>query len=291
MKKIDTTQASSTARQPFYARSNRHLQESIAEGDDAVFKAMLSLYNMTYVANDMVVCYGVLNSGSSSGLGNPWNVSAGWVYYNGEFYEVPAVSGTFASGATVLVLTLTTSYQSGDPSLFSDGSLKNVHQIRTMVVSEAASGAGTKDYSALSRLPAYTENVAQQITLATQSTSSGTYVDLTGLTYTTPNDGITRRYKLTLKGVAELSAASGAGTVSCAGKFQIYNNTGAVSLDVCRLNSSIIIAAGTNDVYAYQAVNCQTIVTLAPNVLVKCQFLNDADGVTATDLKYLIEEI
>jgi hypothetical protein len=132
--------------------------------------------------------------------------------------------------------------------------------------------------------------IAEQITLASQSTSSGTYVDMTGLTYTTPNDGLTRKYKFTLIGDAELSAASGTSSSTNA-KFQIYNDTDAVSLDVRQYKVEVVFPSGSGDVVSFLPINCGTIVSLAPNKVIKCRMLDDADGVTVKECKFFIEEI
>lgn len=145
MKKIDTSNVTSTARQPLLGRSITHLQEGYVEAFDSIMKQ--AIYG--YSAGDVVIIEGLVDSGTA---GVSYNISAGSVYYNGEIYQVAAGSGVFA--ATVAVLTLTTTYQSGDPVTLTDGSTQNVHQVRTMVISNAASGSGTKDYSSCKRVNA-----------------------------------------------------------------------------------------------------------------------------------------
>lgn len=143
MKKINTSNVTSTAKQPLLGRSITHLTEGIVETFNSVLKKII----YSYSAGDVVILEGLVDSGT---VGVNFNISAGSVYYNGEVYQVAAASGVYAG--TVAVLTLTTTYQSGDPVQFTDGSTHNVHEINKMVISNAASGSGTKDYTACKKL-------------------------------------------------------------------------------------------------------------------------------------------
>lgn len=143
MKKINTSNVTSTAKQPLLGRSITHLTEGIVETFDSVLKKII----YSYSAGDVVILEGLVDSGT---VGVNFNISAGSVYYNGEVYQVAAASGVYAG--TVAVLTLTTTYQSGDPVQFTDGSTHNVHEINKMVISNAVSGSGTKDYTSCKKL-------------------------------------------------------------------------------------------------------------------------------------------
>lgn len=145
MKKINTSNVTSTSRQPLLGRSISHLQDGYTE----VLNSICKRFMPNYSAGDVVILSGLVDTGTS---GVNYNISAGSVYYNGEVYQVAAGSGIFAG--TVAVLTLTTTYQSGDPVTMTDGSLKSVHEIVTMNLSNAASGSGTKDYSACKKISA-----------------------------------------------------------------------------------------------------------------------------------------
>lgn len=143
MKKINTSNVTSTAKQPLLGRSITHLTEGIVETFDSVLKKIM----YSYSAGDVVILEGLVDSGTA---GVNFNISAGSVYYNGEVYQVAAASGVYAG--TVAVLTLTTTYQSGDPVTFTDGSSHSVHEINKMVISNAVSGSGTKDYTSCKKL-------------------------------------------------------------------------------------------------------------------------------------------
>lgn len=143
MKTIDTSNVTSSSRQPLLGRSITHLNEGMVETFNSILKRIIT----NYTTNDVVIIDGLVDSGT---VGVNYNISAGSVYYNGELYQVAAGSGAFAG--TVAVLTATTTYQTGDPVTMTDGTLKNVHKINTMVISNAASGSGTKDYSSCKKL-------------------------------------------------------------------------------------------------------------------------------------------
>lgn len=143
MKTVDTSNVTSSARQPLLGRSITHLNEGVMETFTSVLKNILG----NYTAGDVVILEGLVDSGTA---GVNYNISAGSVYYNGEVYQVAAGSGVFAG--TVAVLTVTTTYQTGDPVTLSDGSTANVHKINKMVISNAASGSGTKDYLSCKRI-------------------------------------------------------------------------------------------------------------------------------------------
>lgn len=132
--------------------------------------------------------------------------------------------------------------------------------------------------------------ITQEITLATQSTASSSYVDMTGLTYTNTS-GVSKKFKFTVKGDAELSAVAATNTAGCGGKVKILNDTTATDLDISRLEITIIVIGPINDIVACLPINCQTIKTIAAGDTVKCQFLNDADGIKVKEVKFLIEEL
>lgn len=139
MKKIDTTQVAPNKRQPFYARHNRHLQESISEGDDSIIQGAIQ---DTALAT---ILWGLTNSTPG---GATYTLSAGAIYFGGEVYQVDAQTVT-VTGTNRLVGTITTTYQSGEPSKFSSGALINVAQIRKIVFSDAASGSGDFDFGTI----------------------------------------------------------------------------------------------------------------------------------------------
>lgn len=175
--------------------------------------------------------------------------------------------GIYYEGSSVIILSLPTI---GDYSTF------------------VADVANTDWYAINYRIKP-TAKISQQITLASQSTASPSYVDMTGLTYTNTS-GVSKKFKLTVKGDAEIGAVSGT-TAGAGGKVKITDGAGTTDYDISRLELTVIVTSGTTDVVGCLPINCQTIVTLAAGDVVKCQFLNDADGITVKEVKFLIEEL
>lgn len=258
MKKINTSNVTSTARQPLLGRSITHLSEGVSENDNSLFNGILNTLNIGYTTNDVIILHGCVLTGSYSGAGNAYSVTAGAVYYNGEIYQVDAVSGTI-SGTNVLIGSVSTTYQSGDPVQMSDGNLKNVHEINKIAITQAGTGTGIKDFSAWGTI----KRPYSLTSSATQSTSSGTMVDVTGLTYTTPNDGLTRLWLILHKGYSTATGASSDGT-----GHEIYNNTAATQLDYTEAYQDE--ASATVD----QRIPyiCMWIGTLAANTTIKARF-------------------
>lgn len=142
MKKIDTSFDSPTLGRPFLSRSLDHIQQAYTEITDSVVKGILG----TYTANDVIVLYGCVLTGTDPGART---VTAGAIYYNGEIYLVDA-GGLTTTLSDIPLWTIVTTYQSGDPILFTDNvTFHNVSQIRKFVlVAGPAGGSGVTGYVA-----------------------------------------------------------------------------------------------------------------------------------------------
>jgi hypothetical protein len=121
----------STRKQPYLKKTHQHYNEMIDE--------LTKAFGETIVSDSSVISilWGCVNSGTGTGIGDSAIISAGAVYYNGEIYQVPAF--TTASIVNGLKGTITISYTSADPVTFSDNSTHNVHEIKTIVISDEAS--------------------------------------------------------------------------------------------------------------------------------------------------------
>jgi hypothetical protein len=287
MKKIDTSQViSPISKQPFTVDSLKFKQDYDVENYSALVKALITQSTGSYSLTIPYVISGCVLSGT-------YNITAGEIFYGGNFYNVTALS----SSVNPIRLILTTTYDTtADPLTFTDGVAKNVHEIYTYVSTDIATGG----ILASSLVSAYgSGKTSQQITLATQTTNSSSYIDMTGLTYTTPNDGITRKYRLFLKGVSSPDVPSNnSGTpIFGGGYFQIYNDTLTTELDASKHFIYFVANSSVGDSGLYDISNnisffCSTIVTLAPNTVLKCRFKNDGGtNETITDVKFLIEEV
>lgn len=140
MKKINTSNVTSTSRQPFLGRSVTHLVESVKEGDDSIVQGIIQ------DTAKATILWGLTNSTPG---GATYTLTAGGIYFGGEVYSVDAQTVT-VTGANRLVAKITTTYQGGDPVTMTDGTLKNVHEIRKIVFSDAASGSGDFDFGDIS---------------------------------------------------------------------------------------------------------------------------------------------
>jgi hypothetical protein len=268
--------------QPFTGLSLEFLQNALRKDDAGIIETLVTKIVGSYSLTVPYVISGCVVTDSNK------DVTAGKIFYGGKFYETTSVNGTTNVARFILTKTQDTT---ADPITFSNGSTGSVHDIYKYVPTDTASGG---DFIAtdLVYLASTSSVIAQQITLSSQLTSSATYVDMTGLTYTTPNDGLTRKYKLTLKSDSDLDGTGGFGSSIAQAFYRIYNDTDSTELDESQTSTVIFVNSSTQDVGAVVTANCTTIVSLAPNKVIKCQFkLSAGTSVTATKAKFFIEEI
>ena len=88
------------------------------------------------------ILFGCINTGSAAVM----NVTAGAIYYNGEVFLVDAFNLNVSQAA---VAGIATSYYqtNADPVTFTDGVQRNVHEVRKIVFTNAASGSGLFDFN------------------------------------------------------------------------------------------------------------------------------------------------
>lgn len=265
--------------QPFTGYSLQFLQNALRKDDAGIIEALVTKIVGSYSLTVPYVITGCVVTDSGK------DVTAGTLFYGGKFYETTSVNGT-----TNVARFIKTKSQdiTADPITFSDSTTGNVHDIYKYVPTDVASG-GDFTSANLVYLNSSSSVIAQEIALATQTTTSTSYIDITGLTYTTPNDGITRKFKLTLKGYSDFASVS-ASTARIGGKFQIWNDTDTISLDVSQIRIAVG-SSGTTSLDGVLSINCSTIITLAPNKVIKCRMLTDYGSLTATECKFFIEEI
>ncbi len=135
MKKVLSNNIATGVRQPYTQVTHEWYNDMITEASNALAQMCIG-ENST----DFIVLYGCNNSNAPNA-----NISAGAIFYNGEIYLCPAFVD--ASITNAIVGTITTAYDSLDPVLFSDGNSFNVHQVKTIVWSDAASGSGSIDFA------------------------------------------------------------------------------------------------------------------------------------------------
>jgi hypothetical protein len=252
MKQIDTTQVvDPSTLQPFTARSLKFLQDAKAEDDAGIIQALITNNTGSYSLTTPYVISGCVVSDSGK------DVTDGKIFYGGKFYEVTGVNGT--TNVARFILTKTQD-ATADPLQFTDGTNKNVHDIYKYVATDVASGG---DFTSAALVSAYGSVVSQNIDLATQSTSSTSYADMTGLTYTTPNDGKSRTLLFLFKGFANATASGNEGI-----GYELYDSTNATSLDT---NEAYLDVSVQTDDFRIP-VSLQHVGVIAPNTTIKVRF-------------------
>lgn len=277
MKNINITKIiDPTSLQPFTANSLKFLQDASSEARAGMIKAFitqnLGSYSLTipYVISGCVV--------SDSGK----DVTDGEIFYGGEYYELTGVNGTtnIAQFSTVK-----TQDSTADPLDFSNGQTHNVHDIFKFVGTDTAT-TGTFDSSDLVSAYGTGKIVFERdaytgTAIATQSTSSITYIDLTNATYTTPNDGVTRDWEVKGKSTIGFNPSA----TETGGSLSIYC---ASNVDESRFILVSTVAYVSN---AQGTVICQKILrSIAPNTVIKLQIKAATAGNVTFDLNSLIIE-
>lgn len=274
MKKINTTNVSSTKRQPFLGRSVRHLKEGTMETVNSLARSVIPTYN----TGDVIILWGCLVTVGSPTAAGACTITAGAVYYNGEVYECAGFSAVI-TGSNVVVGTLTTTYQSGDPVTMSDSSTANVHEIVTMNLTQALTGTADKDFSLFGTLV----KVNTTTTCASFANTSTSYVDVTGLSIVTPNDGYSRKYLAIFNSDNDQNSS----TTNAFHVIRIYNSTDSVVI------KEITVGKGASAISGYFRMNGDICIpcTIGANKTVKVQAkYTTADG-TIYDATFSLVEL
>lgn len=144
MRNLKLTDITTGVGMPLKSGSLTHVQLAYKEAFENLTKSVIG---NCYDNTKGYVIYGCVNTGS----GSSYNISAGAIFYQGEIYLVDATTFT-TSGSNVPVCTITTTYYTGteaDQVEFTDSVLRNVHEIRKIVIASGASGSGTVNYANL----------------------------------------------------------------------------------------------------------------------------------------------
>jgi hypothetical protein len=142
--KLDVSAASTT--NGFYVKSGTwiHLQNAYNQIQAELGK---SLFNSLY---DPTLGY-LLSGCGNTGSGSNYIIAPGSIFFNGEVYLCDGQTFTI-SGANVAVASIATTYLVGtnaDPVTWTDGVIRNMHQINKIVFSPGLSGSGIFNYSAV----------------------------------------------------------------------------------------------------------------------------------------------
>lgn len=141
MKKLDVSSVTDSAQLKIKKGTLQFLQDANYEAFASVVKAAIG---PAYDPTKVYILHGVINSGS----GNSYNISAGAVFYNGEIYQVDAVTFSTPGSQVAVFEIVTTQYTSNaDPVTFTDASVHNVHNIRKIRIYSATSGSTIANFS------------------------------------------------------------------------------------------------------------------------------------------------
>lgn len=275
MKKIDVSQiVDPSIQQPFTGLSLTFLQEASKE--------------MTYA-----LCRNIIKSkGYTFSPTTPYKISAdnyggitgdGFIFYGNELYR-----STEDTIGLDYALIDTTPDVVADPVLFTDSVNRNVHNNRYLTYSMSPIGALFAMANVID-VTGITYKVADEYTLLTQYSTSLTYSNLTGLTYTTTKAA---KYEIELKGTIYINSTSGAGSAGGGALFRLFNTTDLASLDDSRVTINTI-ATGTVDSVIVVNFQCKTISYLASGKTIDSQFAMEigTDDITALNCKMFVKEL
>ena len=161
MKNVLSTGITSSSQQPYTKTTHEWYNAMSKDVAEAFVKSLIPSSAYT---GKLVILSGCELTGTNPGLRT---VSDGWVWYSGEIFRVNA--GTFTTGVGEVgvwsINTVATNLT------FSDNASKPVHQERTFVISNGASGSGLFDEdstSVLTVITPYEQNKDGVITISFQ---------------------------------------------------------------------------------------------------------------------------
>lgn len=273
MKKISIDQVVSiTSKQPFTANSLKFLQDALDEDKAAIVKAFITQTVGSYSLTVPYVISGCVVSDTNK------DVTAGEIFYGGKFYEVTAVNGT--TNVAQFILTKTQD-ATADPVTFTDGVPKNVHDVYKYVGTDTATPG---DFDATDFVSAYgVGKLSFENEPVTQTITSATLVDLTGATYTTPNDGVTRTWLILGKSNADI----GSGSAADGAELRILIDGVSESISRTRID-----VAGSNVDDFVGSLHCQKLASVAPNKVIKLQIVSlDGGSIDFINNSFIVIQI
>ena len=272
-KNLIETNTTSTAGQPIGAETLDFIQGAWNDPITALLKAVVG----SYTTNDVIIIEGCkVTTGSPTSAG-ACTITSGVIYLNGVWYAVDSFSGTI-TGSNVIVGTITTSDAVG-PVQFTDGNSYSIHEIKRIVLTQALTGTADFDFSTFKNLSNGRSFLSA--TASSQTISSTSYIDLTSITVTTPNDNKNRLYMVFFKSRTDQSGSSGTAYL----EFQILVD--GVQKDVTSAGRT----AATTEIFLMNA-NMMYFGTVEPNKIIKVQ-AKKATGQDCTvyDMKLYAVEI
>jgi hypothetical protein len=190
---------------------------------------------------------------TSLGGGN-YSYTAGYIFYKGEIFSFPGISSIAIPDTDVVKITITND-PIADPIKFTDLVFRNVHNHRTLVLSDGLSGSGDFNFNSIVYLIQPKVRLSQGI--ADFSFYTGTH---TITTLTTPNDGITRTYLIQISVNLKITSKTGTAHADCS--LEIKQGSSVMA--------TVEMESWTNTPVQNVAwpANVQAIATLGPNTAI-----------------------
>lgn len=288
MKKIDWTSVTASNGLVFEEQTFEHMNNGHKDSYISFVKANIP---SAWHTGKLVILYGCVSTGTNPGSRT---LTSGAVYYNDEIYQVDSASFT-TTGSQIGVWTLTDVDSGTDESTIKTATssfLEHVLVNSKFVFSAGLSGSGTFDETStniVSIIP-----IGTQIYVSgAQTISSPSYTDVTGMTYTTPNDGVTRKYAISYKGKIFQQCRT---SLTSEMYLKLYNSTDNTTFDESFYAQGV---SGLNTGSDAVSRNIQGVVmsiqSIAPNKTIKVaakETANDGvDNVIISESKLLIQEI
>ena len=193
--------------------------------------------------------------------------TSGWMFYGDEMYFCLGKSSITLTAQTVATLVDNPDTGGADPLTFTDGIQRNVHRNRFIILNDLPGGSGLFDFSAATYVII---NKVDGIINdnAAQTYSTNTYTDHSGISYTTPNDGVTRTMDIQVSlNCKNLGFTGGLGQYS-GGEFRLIigsTPTGYTQTTYLQPNT------GVDNVQIMSAVTLLVRVSVPPNTAIKLQ--------------------
>lgn len=261
MKKLDWTAVTASNGLVFEEQTFEHINNGHKDSYIAFVKANIP---SAWHTGKLVILYGCVATGTNPGSRT---LTTGAVYYNGEIYQVDSASFT-TTGSQIGIWTLTDIDSGTDESTIKTATSSFAEHVLVnskFVFAAGLSGSGTFDESS-SNVVSVSGKI-NTLVYGTDVTYSGTsaFATITGCTYTTPSDNITRKYLITFRCTVEMVVSIGGGGGDM--NYRLYDLTNATVLDTSRFSFSVSNESGSSR----STIILTAIVNVAPNISIVAQ--------------------
>jgi hypothetical protein len=190
MRNLDVSAVSPSIGLPVKSGTIIHLQNAYIE---AIGESIKGLIGPGYSPSVLYILQGMVNSGS----GANYIISSGSCFFNGVMYICDGANITLSGNVAVCNITTTFfSAPNADGVQFTDGNVRNIHQINKVTIAPALGGSGIANYVDAQRI---STNIPQvNITNGTGIGVSGVYPNI-AITNTLPaTNKVLARRKVTI---------------------------------------------------------------------------------------------